>query len=406
MANTPETSLDGGWVGPSSDYGLMLLADVSGYTEYLRDSELQHAQNVMADLTEVTVDSLTPVFRMAKLEGDAVFAYAMADSVDGSMVLDSIEQTYFAFRSRVRDVDQATTCTCNACRLIPTLDLKFVVHHGEFVVSNVAGSAELTGGDVILVHRLLKNGVQESLGFGAYALLTEACLTTFGMDPATLGLVEHHDEYSDIGEVTSFVEDLTARWKFEEERRQIFVTPAQAEFEEVWTAEVPIPMWWEYFTSPEKRLLWQPDIDDIDQTNPSGRISVGTTNHCKHGKGEVTEEILDWKPYRYYTIRMIVPVIGSMLLTYEFRELLDGRSEMRMRPERIRGWRRVILLAIGPKMRADMAKNKARFFEMVASKPDRPPLEGEKMTSSPSISTSGGLRGGRPPRFHGGPGRI
>ena len=88
-----------------------------------------------------------------------------------------------------------------------------------------------------MVHRLLKNGVEESLGFGAYALLTEACLTTFGMDPATLGLVEHHDEYSDIGEVTSYVEDLRARWKFEEERRQVFVTPAQAEFEEVWTAE-------------------------------------------------------------------------------------------------------------------------------------------------------------------------
>ena len=98
MANTSETALDEGWVGPSSDYGLLLLADVSGYTEYLRDTELQHAENVLADLTKVIVDALTPVFRIAKLEGDAVFAYAMADSVDGSMVLDSIEQTYFAFR--------------------------------------------------------------------------------------------------------------------------------------------------------------------------------------------------------------------------------------------------------------------------------------------------------------------
>lgn len=43
------------------------------------------------------------------------------------MLLDAIDQTYFAFRSRLRDIRQATTCDCNACRLIPNLDLTMKV---------------------------------------------------------------------------------------------------------------------------------------------------------------------------------------------------------------------------------------------------------------------------------------
>ncbi|MHB8459087.1 MAG: DUF2652 domain-containing protein, partial [Candidatus Limnocylindrales bacterium] len=41
-----------------------------------------------------------------------------------------MEHRYFAFRRRLRDIGQASQCDCNACTLIPRLDLKFVVHHG------------------------------------------------------------------------------------------------------------------------------------------------------------------------------------------------------------------------------------------------------------------------------------
>ena len=53
--------------------------------------------------------------------------------MSGQSLLDSVDATYFAFRRRLRDVRQATTCRCNACVLIPRLDLKFVVHAGMAV---------------------------------------------------------------------------------------------------------------------------------------------------------------------------------------------------------------------------------------------------------------------------------
>ena len=54
-----------------------------------------------------------------------------AEQVDGSMLLDTIERCYFLFRRRLRDVQQASTCDCNACILVPRLDLKVVAEHGR-----------------------------------------------------------------------------------------------------------------------------------------------------------------------------------------------------------------------------------------------------------------------------------
>jgi uncharacterized protein DUF2652 len=50
-----------------------------------------------------------------------------------------------------------------------TLDVKFVCHHGEFIKHRMGGREELVGRDVILVHHLLKNVVNERLGGRAYA---------------------------------------------------------------------------------------------------------------------------------------------------------------------------------------------------------------------------------------------
>ena len=154
----------------------MVIADVSGYTGYLADVELDHAQGILADLIGAVVSALRPGFKLAKLEGDAAFMYAPMERVDSTALLDTIERCYFSFRRRRRDVQQATSCECNACARIPDLDLKFVVHHGLALMHKVAGRNELVGSDVIVVHRLLKNDVVSDLGIKSYALITEQCL--------------------------------------------------------------------------------------------------------------------------------------------------------------------------------------------------------------------------------------
>lgn len=109
---------------------------------------------MIADLLETIVKPIEPSFQLAKLEGDATFAYAATESVNPSMMMDTVESAYFAFQKRLRDIAHSTTCECNACIRIPSLDQKFFLHDGEYVIRQIARSEELTGPDVILVHRL------------------------------------------------------------------------------------------------------------------------------------------------------------------------------------------------------------------------------------------------------------
>ena len=50
------------------------------------------------------------------------------------------------------------------------LKLKAILHHGELIVKQMGGRTELAGPDIILAHRLLKNGVAGD----EYVLMTKA----------------------------------------------------------------------------------------------------------------------------------------------------------------------------------------------------------------------------------------
>jgi hypothetical protein len=278
-----------------------LIADISGYTSYLAGVELDHAQDIVADLVGTVVTALRPSFRLAKLEGDAAFMYAPAERIDSSILLDAIERCYFGFRRRRRDVRQATACECNACARIPDLNLKFVVHHGQSVHQKMAGRDELMGSDVIVVHRLLKNSVVGQLGLTAYALISQACIDTVSLDPVALGMTGFSETYETIGEVSSWILDLERRWQEEDSRRRVRVTEADAIFSASIPTAAPPQLAWEFTTQPGRRLAWQAGTTEILVDAQRGRRGVGTTNHCMHGKDAVIEEILDWRPYHYLT---------------------------------------------------------------------------------------------------------
>ena len=141
---------------PKPESACFVIADISGYTSFLAGVELDHAQDIIADVMDTVVRRLRPPFRLAKFEGDAAFVYAVTDKVDGSLLQDAIESAYFAFRKRLRNIKQATSCECSACSKMQDLDLKFVSHHGEFIKHRMAGREELAGRDVILIHRLFE----------------------------------------------------------------------------------------------------------------------------------------------------------------------------------------------------------------------------------------------------------
>ena len=329
-----------------------LIADISGYTGYLADVELDHAQDILADLIGAVVTALRPDFRLAKLEGDAAFMFSTAETVDGSMLLDTIERCYFGFRRRRRDVRQATSCECGACSRIPDLDLKFVAHRGVAIQQKVAGRQELLGSDVIVVHRLLKNEVVEKLGIKAYALLSQGCIEAAGLDPVELGMVGHVETYDRIGDVQLWALDLERRWQEEEARGRVFLAPEDSTLIVSIPTTVPPQVAWEFLTKPGQRMSWQPWVTEVKiEGATGGRRGPGSANHCRHGKDAVVEEILDWRPYDYVTDRTVLDTPTGpikVLHTIEFEPLPEGTTiHMRFGAPKTRR-EKVLMETIGP----------------------------------------------------------
>ena len=313
----------------------LIIADISGYTGFLADAELDHAQDILADLMATVVGGLRPTFRLAKLEGDAAFVYTITPTIDAAQLQDTIEATYFRFRRRLRDIRQASTCECNACVLVPSLDLKVVAHHGRVIRQRIANWEELVGSDVIIVHRLLKNHVEDAVGANAYAMYTQACIAAMGLaDPAAAGLVEHRETFDGVGEIVAWVRDLEAAWQDEEDRARVLVTAAESArtVEAVFAA--PPPVVWDWVTSPARRIQWQHGVTGIQMVDGTpGRRGVGTVNHCIHGKDAIVEEVLDWRPYQYVTYRSQMPMPGvpKLVNTFELVDLGDGHTRLEMR---------------------------------------------------------------------------
>jgi uncharacterized protein YndB with AHSA1/START domain len=191
----------------------------------------------------------------------------------------------------------------------------------------VAGSEELSGPDVILVHRLLKNRVVEAIGHAGYAFYTDAVVAAMGLEPARLRMRQHAEEVEGSGDVGGWIADLHDRWTEERERRRVKVGRDEAVGVFVYDVPAPRALTWSFLTEPELRARWTPGVKRVEEASPDGRRGSGTRNHCVHGGNAVTlEEILDWRPFDYYTIEVKppMPLLRPIRITHELEDSPDG----------------------------------------------------------------------------------
>lgn len=156
------------------DQALLLLADISGYTEFMRLHRLNlaHSQEVTQRLLEAMLDAV-PALRLVEIEGDALFLSAPygaePESDAASDWVPSALAMYRAFHARQEWMVAHNLCICDACRQIGRLRVKFVAHFGEVATQKIRETEKLVGVDVIAVHRMLKSAVPPA----EYVLMSE-----------------------------------------------------------------------------------------------------------------------------------------------------------------------------------------------------------------------------------------
>ena len=183
--------------------GFLVLTDISGFTAFVTATELEHGPPIIAELLEEVIRCISPPLDIQGIEGDAVFALGPDGTVlPPASLLDLLQAGFAAFRERQRKLQAEYTCPCGACRNVSRLRLKAIGHYGSFLEHTVGGRTRTDGPDVILAHRLLKNGTALD---GDYALLTRPALQYMAVDPGQLGLVPHTERYEHFGDVECFV---------------------------------------------------------------------------------------------------------------------------------------------------------------------------------------------------------
>lgn len=308
--------------------GFLLIADITGYTVYLSESELDHAQGTLTDLLELLIDQTRPPLQISGLAGDAVLSYSLDDGfVSPQTFIESLEDTYVAFRRAIELMVLNNTCQCNACANVSSLDLKFFVHHGSFVLQKVGEYRELVGSDVNLVHRLLKNTVKSQLGLRAYILCTDAAEQALGLDPSETGMVRHVEEINEFGDVVTWVRDMHP--VFAQRRDEALVTYGE---DEVVTrletiVQLPPEIVWDYLNQSHFRdILMGSDRHELVERT-GGRVAEGTVYQCYHGKQAIPQVVVEWRPVERVVVNMTAPVPGGpvdVLVDFTLTDREDG----------------------------------------------------------------------------------
>lgn len=283
--------------------GYFVITDISGYTEYLTGSELEHANEILQSLFDAQLKAVKHPFLISGFRGDAIFMYVPETNfVQSQSLLEALESFYIVFAETLQQMQYNTTCTCRACKNMAMLDLKMCIHYGEYVVQKLGDREELLGADVIVPHRMLKNHVIEQTGIKSYALFSDVAARKLNLLEYCDRIVPHAESYEHIGEVAMCVHDLRPVWERYKSKNRRFIDPQEA-----WIkceVEMPFPpaLIWEYLTKPdlEAGFLHYDYGERIDVLG--GRVREGSGFHCAHGDLHVYSKILDWQPFDYYTM--------------------------------------------------------------------------------------------------------
>jgi hypothetical protein len=239
-----------------AEKALLFIPDISGFTEFVQHTAIQHSRHIISELLELLIDNNITGLQLAEIEGDALFFYKMEDKTDMKQIREQIKRMYIAFHTYLKRYEYEKICHCGACSSTYNLTLKFVVHYGEIDFISVKDSNKPYGSNVIKVHRLLKNEVPIS----EYALFTQE------VDEENLKQLENQlEENYDFGTISYAYESLT---NYKSELPEISLIPDNVPKHNIHSEEaiinMPVLDLYEIISNFDYRLLWSKGVNKVE----------------------------------------------------------------------------------------------------------------------------------------------
>lgn len=188
---------------PDENEAFLFFADISGYTQYVKKHGFAwaHGQFIISELLKVLLEELVDPLKIAKLEGDAIFFYLPQDIfIDNDFLSHKLLLFFESFNLKRQQLYSVNTCSCPCCSSINSLRLKVIVHAGRVLTYKLNGYQEVSGLDVITLHRLSKNNVAGN----EYLLLTESAFRKI-LFIKEIPFIPGKEKYDEIGEIKTYV---------------------------------------------------------------------------------------------------------------------------------------------------------------------------------------------------------
>lgn len=182
---------------------IIFIPDISGFTEFVNNTEIEHSQHIISELLEIIINSDRLNFTISEIEGDAILFYKKNEIPSFSEILSQSKEMFINFHKHLNDIEINSVCQCGACRTASKLSLKFITHLGDIKAVKIKEFNKLIGSDLILAHRLLKNKITSN----EYLLLSEKYLSKQSISsPISEGWIKienNNEEIDSFGHVYS-----------------------------------------------------------------------------------------------------------------------------------------------------------------------------------------------------------
>ena len=253
--------------------GYLLLADISGYTSFLTQTELDHSHEILTDLLETVLKRFKSLLTIHKIEGDAIFAYSPQDAHRARRDPARTHRSHLHRFPRAHE-ERPPPHHLHLPRLPVHPHARSEIHGPPRRFRRCrtsAARASWPAADVNLVHRLLKNHVAENTGWRAYALFTQAALDSMRVRARRPGGVRRILRASRRNHCRSHDGPACPL------RRAAAGTPCRCRKgrgpAHVFAEELngPPPYVWSWMNEPEKRKLYSMDPHGLNSFRSSAR---------------------------------------------------------------------------------------------------------------------------------------